>query len=399
MNVSLIALSIGLFLVLNALTESFEGAFRAPLESVGADLTVQRSGDVPEEMVGPVLPCSVAPLHSDEISRIREMDGVISVSRGLLFWDFGPAAFTIAAGFAPEDSSGFALLNKTLTSGRFLEREESGKALVEKSHAEASGLNVGDRIEVGGTSFEIVGIVDSSRLSHLTASQVYMTLADAQKLAFSSKGVSAVHDFRPEDANMLFVKARRDRVNELKTEIADTLGKETTVTSPASFGETLGGLFQLTARFSGIVSLLALLVAAVLTARTTMANVRERRLEIGVMKAVGWRRNDITGQLGAETLVQVFLGTVLGLVAGAAVAQLLSLVEISIPIPWDMSPRPHFLPGGADQLYKTVRLQLSVSPLLCLYSPAAAVAIGLSAAWAGTRISTELKASEALRDE
>ena len=109
-NISLVALSIGLFLILNAAAGSMEIAFRQPLEDVGADLTVQRSGDVPEKMEGPVLPCSVAPIKAEEIKGIQTLDGVISVSPALLFWDFGPTDFRVAAGFDPRDPAGFSLL-------------------------------------------------------------------------------------------------------------------------------------------------------------------------------------------------------------------------------------------------------------------------------------------------
>ncbi len=398
-NVTLVALSISLFLVLNGAAGSIQSAFRAPLEDVGADLTVQKAGDVPEQMAGPVLPCSVAPVHSETIDRIRAMDGVISVSPALLFWDFGPTDFRVAAGFSPEDPSGFALLKKTLSAGRFLQTGRSGQALLEKSYADKNGLKPGDMLTVGHRRVEVIGLVDSSLLSHLTAAQIYLTLADAREIVFSSKAVQAVHDFQSDDVNLMFIKARRDRLSHLTSRIKEMTGKGTTVSGPQTFRETLGSLFSLTDRFSEIVSILALLVAAVLVARTTATNIQERRVEIGVMKALGWRQRDVAAQLGAETLVQVLAGAVVGLIMGGIAIQMLTLVEISIPIPWDMSPRPHFLPGGGDQLYKTINLPVSISPIMSLYSLLGALGIGVIAVWFEARLMTGMKASEALRYE
>ena len=398
-NISLIALSIGLFLIMNAAANAIGAALQAPLSDVGADLTVQKSGDVPEKMTGPVLPCSVAPIHAGQIDRIKSLDGVISVSPVLLFWDFGPEEFLVAAGFSPDDPAGYSLLRKTLVKGRFLETGETGQALVEKSQADQAGLDIGDDIRIGNRSFIVCGLVDSSLLSHLASAQVYISLKDAREIAASAEGIRAVHDFRPRDVNLLFIKARRDRLDELKAGIVRELGDGVTVTSPKSFARTLGGLFTVTDRFAGTVSLLALLAAAVLTARTTMSNILERRMDIGVMKAVGWQGRDITGQMIAETAVQLLLGAALGFVLAWFLAFLLSFWQIPIPIPWDMSPRPHFLPGGGDQLFRNVRLHLTVTPALALAALGATLVIGLAAVRAGARALAGVKASEVLRYE
>jgi putative ABC transport system permease protein len=398
-NITLVALAVSLFVLLDLAAGSLKSAFRQPLEDVGADLTIQRAGDVPEKMVGPVLPCSVAPIKKDEISRIRAMDGIISVSPALLFWDFGPKDFQIVAGFDAADHSGFALLRKTLTQGRFPDSGDSNFTLVETSFAQDRHLQPGDQVIVGEKPFKITGIVDASLLSHLAEAQVYLSLAAAREIAVVAPGVTSVHEFGPEDANLLFVKARRDRIAFIQSGIASEMGKGVAVRGPKSFQEMLGSLFAFIDRFSGAVSVLALLTAIILVVRTTLANIQERRFEIGVMKAVGWQGKDVSRQLGAETLVQIMLGGLLGLAVGYGGGLLLSFVEIAIPIPWDMSPRPHFLPGGEAQLYKDVQLTVSMAPGTGLYALGAALAIGLIAAWFGARYITKMKASEALRYE
>ena len=228
---------------------------------------------------------------------------------------------------------------------------------------------------------------------------MYIPLSSAREIAAESTGVKAVHAFEKDDSNLLFVRADRDRSDALAKQIKVIMGEKSTVSTPTSFQEMLGSVFVLTDKFSLAISVLSLLVAFLLVARTTAANVRERRPEIGTMKAVGWTRRDILGQIGSETLIIILLGMVGGLVLGFVAAKALSLVTISIPIPWEMSPRPHFMSGGADQLTRDVRLHVSISPVLMASAFLASLLIGIGSAWAMARSITRLKPSEVLRYE
>ena len=68
--ISVIGLSIGiaLFLILNALSLAYREAARAPLKEIGADITVQRPGNVPQELTGAVFPCSAVTIKREGAS-------------------------------------------------------------------------------------------------------------------------------------------------------------------------------------------------------------------------------------------------------------------------------------------------------------------------------------------
>ena len=397
--VSLVAFSIGLLLVVNILAESFQAAFHAPLDDIGADLTVQRAGDIPEKMEGPVLPCSVVPIREKEVKEISRLGPVQSVAQALLMWDFEPDGYFSIMGMDPEASSGPALLRKTLVSGRFLEKGDKLKALVDRSFSSSHNISPGRSVEIHGTQYEVVGVVDTSRIGKLAGAQVYITLHDARSVAANAEGVRSLFDFGPQDSNILFVRAARDQVASVEKSIKRIMGAKVTVSTPSSFREMLGSVFSLTDRFAWMISLIALIGALKLVGRTAAANIGERKAEIGTMKAVGWTRRDIVMQVGAETFVQVLLGACLGIALGILAAQLLSLVTISIPIPWEMTPRPHFLPGGTDQLARDVRLGVAISPVLLVAALAGSLLIGITSAWAVIRPIANLKPAEALRHE
>jgi putative ABC transport system permease protein len=96
-----LAVGITVLITLNALSSAYTQAARMPLQEIGADIIVQRAGDVPEDLIGPVFACSAVTLKKDEIDRIQSLPGIQQLSQGLLIWVFDPDRFSIILGFDP----------------------------------------------------------------------------------------------------------------------------------------------------------------------------------------------------------------------------------------------------------------------------------------------------------
>jgi putative ABC transport system permease protein len=62
-----------------------------------------------------------------------------------------------------------------------------------------------------------------------------------------------------------------------------------------------------------------------------LVSVTERTAEIGVRKAIGARRRDITNQFLFEAMTLTFLGGVLGVLLAVAVSQIIILIFPSLP--------------------------------------------------------------------
>jgi len=161
----------------------------------------------------------------------------------------------------------------------------------------------------------------------------------------------------------------------------------------------LGSLFALSDKFTLAASLIAVIVAVLIAFKTMAGNIAERAREIGVMKAVGWTDRNVVTQLFGESVIQCLMAGILGLLIALAAAFALSFMKVNIPIPWEMSPTPHFLPGGGDQIYKTLRLPIHVPWSLAGFGILLSVVIGgLTGALLGRNIS-KIKPSEVLRHE
>jgi len=394
-----VALGVALFVGLQAYASGYRQAARAPLAQIGADIAAQRQGDVPEAFQGIVFPHSTAPIHQDEISAVRRLPGVEAVGEAVLFWDFEPDQFLVVLGLDLTSTTGPGRLRAAVTAGRFLAVGERGVAVADATFAREKGLRLGETVPVAGQPFTLVGLVDTSRAGQVANANLYIPLADAQALSYSAPNVRSVHDFRADDANILFIKANQAQADAVIAAVTDLMGKKAIVSSARSFSQVLGETFRLVDRFGWLVGLAGLLVAIAALLRAMTANLWERRRDIGVMRAVGWRRKDIMWQLTGEAVALALVGVLVGLVLAAFVTLILSQTRVTVPVPWELSPTPHFLPGGAQAMAVTINLpaQINLAAALIALALALAGSAALSLGLAGR--AARIKPAEVLRSE
>jgi putative ABC transport system permease protein len=397
---SILGLSIGiaLLIILNSLSLAYRQAAHVPLKEIGADITVQRSGDVPKELTGAVFPCSAVTIRKDEVDKIQKLSGVRGMGTGLLLWVFDPNRAWIVLGIEKENSIGPSLLRSSITEGKFIE-DGKHEALVEQAYARQFGIRLNDTISVADRKFPVVGFVDASRAAKIAVANVYLPLKDAEDLAASSKELQSVSPYAPGDVNLLFIKADQEKISGLSSEMKSILGNKATVATPESFLKLLGSLFALSDKFTLAASLIAIIVAVLIAFKTMAGNIAERAREIGVLKAVGWTNRNVVSQLMSESVIQCFIAGILGLLIALVVSFGLSFMKVNIPIPWEMSPTPHFLPGGGDQIFKTLRLPVHIPWTLASFAILLSIIIGgMTGGLLGRHIS-KIKPSEVLRHD
>ncbi len=393
-----LSIGIALLVILNALSMAYRQAAYAPLREIGADITVQRPGDVPKELAGAVFPCSAVTIRKEEVEKIRSLPGIKGMGKALLLWVFDSKQAWIVLGIEQNNTIGPAILRSAVAEGKFL---EGGKpeALVEAAYARQFGIRIGDTIAVNGSKFPVIGLMDASRAPKIAVANVYMSLADAESLAVSSKNLQSVSPFALGDTNLLFLKADQEKITDLAVSLKSILGKKATVATPDSFLKLLGSLFALSDKFTLASSLIALIIAVLIAFKTMAGNIAERAREIGVLKAVGWTNRNVVAQLLAESVVQCLLAGILGLLIALVVTFGLSFMKVNIPIPWDMAPTPHFLPGGGDQIFKTLRLPVHIPWTLASFAVLLSIIIGgLTGGVLGRHVA-KIKPSEVLRHE
>jgi putative ABC transport system permease protein len=175
------------------------------------------------------------------------------------------------------------------------------EALVGKGLAAKNNLSVGSTFTAYATTFKVVGIFDAG--NQFGNDGLYVPLATAGRLTGRTGEVSEIQ-----------VKADSiENLDSVKTAVASALGNSRVdITSAAQSTNDALAALQGIQRIALAGMIVALAAAAVITFLVMVMIVRERRREIGVLKAIGATNRSIVGQFVAEALVLTLCGAVLG---------------------------------------------------------------------------------------
>ena len=417
-----VALGAALFVSLTALGSGFRKAARGPLEKVAAHMMVTRPANGSETDAGAQrargmrLPFGLSRLSARDVAAIERADGVAAVAPVLQVWDLGGAQATTVVGLDPGETRagpGRALAH-SMVEGRNLRSRERGVAVADLHYARFYGLGSGSTVKVGQRRLRIVGVVELTDTSQAAAANLYVALPEARALAGLSPG----------EFNQVYVKASSaSKVDAITAGLSERLGS-LSVTTEDSLLQVIGGVGKVSARFSTSAAVVGLVGGLLLAWFALQALVTERRREIGILKALGWRRCHVNRAFLAESALLCLAGGIFGIALGLGATTLLgqaSVSEATLALDRELSSQPGpqrpFLDehkagnriaeargqGGAreeapvaDRCQHTA-LPAQVEPLALGAALAAAVGGGALAGWSGARRVSALRPGEILR--
>jgi len=372
-----IALAVLAAVVLTALAASYGNALQVPIETVGADVIVQTQGDIPPKLEGLVFPHPNALIPADIVRKIQALPGVISLTRAVYMWDLEPNRYESILGIDNTDA-GLARLSGLLIAGTPM-AGDSKSVLVDSDFANNNHVKVGDNIKVGDETFRVAGIVDSARTGTVVRADVYMPLAPAQALAAAAPQVRALYPFGSNDTNLVLVKANRERLEAVVSDITALLGKKGVVSSELSMRQALSGVLFLSQSMGLIIAAVIGAFAAAFVWRATATAVAERRREIAILQAIGWSWRHIREQVLLENFALAIIGSAAGLAAAFAVVMALGHVSVTVDLPWDLSSTPHFIPQATLNRTQTITAPVSIAWFTASVAVTASVLISVFA--------------------
>ncbi|MFK0009931.1 ABC transporter permease [Paenarthrobacter sp. NPDC090520] len=206
-----------------------------------------------------------------------------------------------ATGIGAEvDSTGKAL---DITSGTGLGdyTAAEAKAIIGTTLAEKNNLTVGSTFTIQDKTFTVAGLFDAGTTFGNNA--VYVTLPEAQTLAETPGELST----------MIVTVNSMENVDSTKTALQSALGSDKAdVTQGQRNLQTAVSSLDSVKNISLVAFIAALATAGLIILLIMVMLVRERRREIGVLKAIGARNRTIGLQFVLESLVLVALGSVVG---------------------------------------------------------------------------------------
>lgn len=181
-------------------------------------------------------------------------------------------------------------------------------ALVGTTLAEKNSLEVGDTFTAYGTTITVGGIYQTDNV--FQDSGVVLPLKTLQAITDQPDVVSIVV------ANIDSSDNVSTAVESLKASLGDDADITSEVERAESSVESLRGIASLA--LAGVIAAAVAGAVIVLLAMTMI--VRERRREIGVMKAIGGTDGKVVGQFTVEGLTLTLFGALIGLALGIAVS-------------------------------------------------------------------------------
>lgn len=385
-----VALGAALFVALTALGAGFRQAAQAPLAGVAADLLITRPFDggsaAAQRTRGPRLPFGSTPFQPGEVDRIRTVEGIAEIATALEVWDFGASQYQIVLGVDPGQNQvgPGRVLQEGLISGRVFKPDEPAVAVADRHYAAIFSLKPGDTVTIGDRNFQVVGIVDQQGSSQAGAANLYISLAEAQRLVNMDAG----------QVNQVYVRvADASRIEAIVANLATQLGTISAM-SQESILQVMGGVARISTRFSTVAGLVGMAGGVALAWVALTGLVTERRREIGVMKAIGWRSRDVTRVFLGEIFLLGLFGGLLGIALGSGLAVVMGY------LPAPMVSVNETLPGlaAAAPPAEASRLSATVTPNTLALALFIAISGALVAGWRSVWQAAKLKPTQTLHD-
>lgn len=267
-----------------------------------------------------------------------------------------------------------------ISEGRMLDSADQnvvviGARLAENYFDQPLGLNKMFTIE--GNAFRVVGILDEERPT------IYMPIQMAyQLIEDKTNGVYDKITIKVKDEETLNETMNKIEQKLMMSRHVTSKDKDFTITSSKQMQATRAEMMSTMSTFLTAIAAVSLIVGAVGIANTMFTSVLEKTKEIGIMKAIGARNNDIMRIFLLNAALIGLVGGILGIILGTILSGLIpTLLNSGVP----MAGR-----GGLSTLVtlNSILLALAVS-----------IGIGILAGTLPAYQASKLKPVDALRYE
>jgi putative ABC transport system permease protein len=264
------------------------------------------------------------PLSPATVEAVKAVDGVAAAIPSIEMLEEGGMSMAMFAntivGTAPEAGTMPGGYNLTIAEGRALDAADadSNVAVLGSDIAIKNDSHVGDRIELRGEQFTVVGILETTLA--MPDSEILVPLKAAQRMFVAALPEMYRTGVNPDDVVTELIVYPDPGVDpdELASRIEAATDQVDTMTS-ADIDQTFGSVAELfTAILIGI-ALISLMVGGLSVINTMAMSVAERTREIGIKRAIGGSRGRVVREIVSESAVIGLVGGLLGLAIGCVI--------------------------------------------------------------------------------
>lgn len=301
-----IGIGIAAIVALVSIADGYSAQFTSMMTKSGAELTVAQAN---------AADTSLSAIDEKVGRTIKEIPEVASIS-GMLFsivaLDRMP--YFVVFGYDPDE---FAIKHFKVKEGKLVSsasRPGRREIMIGVSASKVLKKGVGDTVRIYGTNYRIVGVFETG--TPFEDGGGVISLREAQDILK-----------KPNQVSMYQVKLRNvEAASRVQAEIERRV-KDVTVAKSSEYAERTQDI-QTTRAFAWAISAIAMLAGGVGMMNTVLMSVFERTREIGVLRALGWRKRRVLLMILQESLLLSLFGGVAGIALGVGLVYLISLSSL-----------------------------------------------------------------------
>ena len=292
---TLVGISIGIAAVvaLVGISRGFEKSWETGMKARGTDVVVSNMGSA----------LAPKPFPADVRDRIASLPNVAATCS--IFVDLTSIEDSSMMVVSAREWGGFSWKNLKLISGRMPRDAKESAVVLGQTAAEVLKKKVGDPIQIEAKELTVTGIVDGGAL--VENGSVILSLPLFQEIT-GNEGKINIIDIRVAPG------MSEDEVKRLCVQINSVVPEARAMLA----GEHVGNseAYRFIRAMSWGTSLLAVIVGVLGVMNTMLMTVFERKQEICILLAIGWKRRRIISMVLLESALLGFLGGIGGVLIG-----------------------------------------------------------------------------------
>jgi putative ABC transport system permease protein len=271
---------------------------------------------------------SITPISIKKKSELEKVPGVkavfgqtyVTLSKDLGAVSFGPPASIVSEEPGSEKYESFKLV---ISKGRALEVGDTGKVVLGSDLVKKFNAKIGDKIDLRGKKFEVVGIYEKTFTS--PDSQAYVSFKDGQEMMFEDQPQIIKANVKPSDIVYGFVVYPTSGEN--PDELAKVIKAEVSGVSaigPKAFADQIASTVKVFTSIIYGIAVISLLVGTLSIVNTMTMSISERTKEIGIKKALGAKNRNILAEYLTEAGVIGLFGGLIGIGFGYLIVSIVN---------------------------------------------------------------------------
>ena len=295
-GLTLVGISIGIAAVvaLVGMAWGYEKSMVKHLDVMGIDIVVSN-------MSGGLMPKVFDASLEEEIAKLPKVKEITSVLMQMLSVEDAPMMMV-----SGREWGGFTWDQLKVIEGRMPKDGDEPAVVLGRLAAEVLKKKVGDTVQIETEDLPVVGIVDGQAVVENGA--ILLSLAVMQKATGNEGKINFIDIRTPPNTS-------KEEMNQLCGQIKTIFPAGRAMVASEVVGTSQG--FRIAQAMSWSTSVLAIIVGVLGVMNTMLMTVFERTHEIGILLAVGWKRQRIVYMVLCESALLGLLGGITGVTLGA----------------------------------------------------------------------------------